>query len=47
MQTDRIRNEILDQIDRPDDALEQFLELSAIHLGLDPAAAGSPGSEES
>lgn len=39
---DRYRDEINDPID----TLEQFLELSAVHLGLDAAEAEALGSED-
>ena len=46
MQTDSHTDQIRDEINDPIDSLEQFLELSAVHLGLDAAEAEALGSED-
>ena len=46
MQTDPRTDLYRDGITDPTDTLEQFLELSAVHLGLDPVEAEGPGAQD-
>lgn len=46
MQTDPRTDLYRDEITDPTDTLEQFLELSAVHLGLEPAGAERPGGQD-
>ncbi|MCM5570144.1 hypothetical protein M6I34_06455 [Burkholderiaceae bacterium FT117] len=43
--TNERQNDLLVPTCEPTDALEQFLELSAAHFGLQPHEAGLPGDE--
>ncbi|WP_187272117.1 hypothetical protein [Zeimonas arvi] len=46
MQTDPRTDRYRDEITHPTDPLEQFLALSAVHLGLDTAGAEGPGAQD-